>query len=66
MTSIDRTPAEPDIHARRLGWLTAVTGLLPVAAAVILAAVGQTEAAAVVAVTGSAVTGTQVTVNIRR
>ena len=66
MTSIDRTPAEPDIHARLLSWLTAITGLLSVCAAVILAVVGQAEAAAVVAVAGSAVTGTQVTVNIRR
>ncbi|MFD9499261.1 hypothetical protein [Streptomyces sp. NPDC060035] len=67
MTSIDRTPAEPGTGARAPGRLAAVTGLLSVIAAVILALTGHAEAAAAAGVAGGAVAGgIHVTVNIHR
>ncbi|MFJ8751683.1 hypothetical protein ACIREO_20500 [Streptomyces sp. NPDC102441] len=67
MTSIDRTPAEPGPEARGPGRIAAVTGLLSVVGAVILALTGHAEAAAAAGVAGSAVAGgIHVTVNIHR
>ncbi|MFD8964966.1 hypothetical protein ACFV0C_08160 [Streptomyces sp. NPDC059568] len=68
MTSVDRTPTEPETSKRLLilSWVTAASSLLSVITVVILALTGQTEAAAVAAVASSVAAGANVTVNIRR
>ncbi|MFI6121913.1 hypothetical protein ACIBCU_19080 [Streptomyces sp. NPDC051064] len=67
MTSTDRTPAEPGTDARGPGRLAAVTGLVSVIGAVVLALTGHAEAAAAAGVAGGAVAGgIHVTVNINR
>ncbi|MEU6800350.1 hypothetical protein [Streptomyces neyagawaensis] len=79
MTYVDRTPGEPeaepvtrapdkpDTEARSHQWLTPVTGMLAIAAVVVLALTGHNEAALTVgAISGTIVGGTQVTVRRRR
>ncbi|MGW4696284.1 hypothetical protein ACWEO1_28375 [Kitasatospora cineracea] len=67
MTSDPAIPSQP--VARHLGWLTAVTGLVSIAAVTVLAMTGHDAAAVAVGGIGggvSAATGIQVTVRIRR
>lgn len=68
MTSTDRTPEnDPGTDTGGQGRLAAVTGLVSVIGAVVLAFTGHAEAAAAVGVAGGAVAGgIQVTVNIDR
>ncbi|MFD5042189.1 hypothetical protein ACFWMX_15325 [Streptomyces sp. NPDC058378] len=67
MTTTDRTPADPGTGGRAPGRLTALTGLVSVVGAVLLALTGHAEAAAAAGLAGGAVAGgIHVTVNIQR
>ncbi|MFJ8921372.1 hypothetical protein B046DRAFT_03698 [Streptomyces sp. LamerLS-316] len=67
MTSTDRTPADPGTGGPVPGRLTALTGLVSVVGAVVLALTGHAEAAAAAGLAGGAVAGgIHVTVNIQR
>lgn len=67
MTTTDRTPADPGTGGPAPGRLTALTGLVSVVGAVLLALTGHAEAAAAAGLAGGAVAGgIQVTVNIQR
>ncbi|MER7942210.1 MULTISPECIES: hypothetical protein [unclassified Streptomyces] len=67
MTTTDRTPAGPGTGGPAPGRLTALTGLVSVVGAVLLAVTGHAEAAAAAGLAGGAVAGgIHVTVNIQR
>ncbi|MFD4898976.1 hypothetical protein ACFVDT_02685 [Streptomyces sp. NPDC057699] len=67
MTTTDRTPADPGTGGPAPGRLTALTGLVSVVGAVLLALTGHAEAAAAAGLAGGAVAGgIHVTVNIQR
>ncbi|WP_322983131.1 hypothetical protein [Streptomyces sp. S584] len=72
MTTTDRTPADPGTGGPAPGRLTALTGLVSVVGAVLLAVTGHAEAAAAAGLAGGAVAGgavaggIHVTVNIQR
>ncbi|MGW4506858.1 hypothetical protein ACWENO_19710 [Streptomyces sp. NPDC004436] len=69
MASLDRTPTPLQPKAHLLAWTSAVTGLIAVVGVVVLAAIGQSEAAVAVGAVGAAalgVGGFQITVQIRR
>ncbi|MDX3430848.1 MULTISPECIES: hypothetical protein [unclassified Streptomyces] len=66
-TTTDRTPADPGTGGPAPGRLTALTGLVSVVGAVLLAVTGHAEAAAAAGLAGGAVAGgIHVTVNIQR
>nr|WSS64919.1 hypothetical protein OG284_28545 [Streptomyces sp. NBC_01177] len=67
MTTTDRTPADLGTGGPAPGRLTALTGLVSVVGAVLLAVTGHAEAAAAAGLAGGAFAGgIHVTVNIQR
>ncbi|MFF2538756.1 hypothetical protein [Streptomyces cyaneofuscatus] len=69
MTSLDRTTGAGPFEARLLAWLTVITALVSIIAALILAMTGHSDVAVAVAAVGGTVSmagGIQVIVQIRK